>query len=435
MVEMLLYNFVLTSSVIYAWHNLNNKKINFKDYKLYVTIIGIMLTSIINFLTINKFVRIVIITLIFMIFYKFLFREKLSKTVITPIFTQIIIFIAEFLYAIVMLIIFGNEANNTINTLGNLATNVVVACLILISLKFKFTKSLYNKLLRATDRISPFQLSLFCMIGIIMINMSLYLTYMEVQIQYVLIFNVIVTLLVLVIIFYSFRTQNKYNKVSDKYNIAIKSLNDYENMMTKYRIANHENKNLLLTVRAMIVNNDNDIPKYIDSIIEEKYKDDEKLLFDVSSIPSGGLRATIYSEILKIKENKINYLLNIDRQIRTVDLIELDTSTTIDICKIIGVFIDNAIEAVKNISKKNINIDLYVESDNLCIKVSNNYKGNINIEKINDEGYTTKGKGHGYGLPLVKSIVNNNVIFEHKTEVNKEIFSQILVIKYKSHIN
>ena len=422
-------------AVLYSWYKLLNKKINFKNYKLYITLVGMLSTSLINFFIMNKFIRITLITMILILFFKYLYKESLNKTIITPIFTQVIIFLSEFLYALILLLIFGNEANKTINTiLGNFATNIVIAILLIIFLNFKITKKLYNILLKATDKINSLQLCLFCIVGISIINLALYTTFIQVKIQYILVFNVGITLLALLIIFYSFKTQNKYNKVSDKYNVAIKSLNDYENMMTKYRIANHENKNLLLTVRAMIINKDKDIPKYIDSIIEEKYMDDEKLLFKVSSIPSGGLRATIYSEILKIKENKIDYILNIDRKLRAVDLLELDTDTVIDICKIIGVFIDNAIEAVKGLRKKNIDIDLYVEDNTICIKVSNNYKGNIEIAKINDEGYTTKGEGHGYGLSLVKKIIDNNSIFEHKTEISKNIFSQILIIKYKNHI-
>lgn len=432
----LLYAFVLMASIIYSWYKLSDKKINFKNYKLYITLIGMMLTSIINFFTINKFIRVTLITVIFIIFFKFLFKEKLNKTIITPIFSQLIIFISEFLYALILLLIFGNESNETINAISNntLITNIVIATMLLLALKLKFIKKLYNKLLETTNRISSVQLSLLCIIGIIILNILLASAYYKIKIQYFLIFNVIMIIMTLAIIFYSFKTQNKYNKVSDKYNVAIKSLNDYENMMTKYRIANHENKNLLLTVRAMIINKDKDIPKYIDSIIEDKYMDDEKLLFKVSSIPSGGLRATIYSEILKIKENKIDYILNIDRKLRAVDLLEFDTDTVIDICKIIGVFIDNAIEAVKGLRRKNIDIDLYVEDNMVCIKVSNNYKGNIEITKINNEGYTTKGEGHGYGLSLVKKIIDNNSIFEHKTEISKNIFSQILIIKYKNHI-
>lgn len=422
-------------AVLYSWYKLLNQKINFKNYKLYITLVIMLSTSLINFFTVNKFIRVTIMTVILIFSFKYLFKEKLNKTIVTPVFTQIIIFISEFLYALILLLIFGNEANKTINTiLGNFATNIVVAMLLIIFLKFRITKKLYNLLLKATDRIKTSQLCVFCVIGMLILNIILANAYYKVKLQFFLIFNVILILLVLIIIFYSFKTQNKYNKVSDKYNVAIKSLNDYENMMTKYRIANHENKNLLLTVRAMIINKDKDIPKYIDSIIEDKYMDDEKLLFKVSAIPSGGLRATIYSEILKIKENKIDYILNIDRKLRAVDLLELDTDTVIDICKIIGVFIDNAIEAVKGLRKKNIDIDLYVEDNTICIKVSNNYRGNIDITKINDEGYTTKGEGHGYGLSLVKKIIDDNSMFKHKTEISKNIFSQILIVKYKKRI-
>ena len=72
-----------------------------------------------------------------------------------------------------------------------------------------------------------------------------------------------------------------------------------------------------------------------------------------------------------------------------------------------------------------------MEENYLNIEVSNNYNKPIEIEKIYDQGYTTKGKGHGYGLSLVKKIVNRNNIFENKISIDKTIFTQILIIKYK----
>ena len=43
------FNFIITFAIVYSWHKLLNKDINFKNHKLYITIVGIMLTSIINF--------------------------------------------------------------------------------------------------------------------------------------------------------------------------------------------------------------------------------------------------------------------------------------------------------------------------------------------------------------------------------------------------
>lgn len=429
---LIIYTIIMTFAMLYAWHKLLDKKLNYKNPRLYISIITITILTILNILVTNKFMKITIITIIMMLFFKYLFNEKIQKCIITPIFTQLLIFAFEFIYVASLSIILNKTATELFSTpLSMFLENLVIAIIIMFLPKFKLTKNIYNGLLNITDKINSIYLGLFCFMGILILNILVMNSYYKIKFSTFLIINVVLIVLILIVIFYSIKTQNKYNKVSDKYNIAIKSLNDYEDMMTKYRIANHENKNLLLTVRAMILNKDKDIPNYIDSIIEEKYVDDEKLLFEMSVIPSGGLRATIYSKILKIKDSKIDYSLNIDRRIKTIDLINLETSSIVDICKIIGVFMDNSIESVKKLKKKNINIELYMEDNNLCIKVSNNYKGNIDVSKLSDEGYTTKGKDHGYGLSLVKEIINNNSLFENKTEIKKDIFSQILIIKYK----
>lgn len=339
--------------------------------------------------------------------------------------------ICEAIYAIIVVIL-KIDITVTINSLiVNTLSNIFIALILIVIVKRKIVIKIYNEILKFIDKIRTIQLLFFCALIMMIANILSASVYYRIEFQYLLIFNVSMALIVFAIIIYLFRTQNNYNKVSNKYNIAIKSLNDYEDMMTKYRIANHENKNLLKTIRVMILNKEKDIPKYIDTIIEDKYEDDEKLLHKMSVIPSGGLRATIYSEIQKINQQKINYDLIIDKNIKVIDFVELNSNTIVDICKIIGVFIDNAIDEVAQLKDKNIIINLYLDHDGLNIKISNNYKNNIDVEKINNAGYTTKGNGHGYGLALVKQIVESNKLLIHNTEIINNIFSQIISIKYK----
>lgn len=428
------YSFILVVVVLYAWYKYSNVKIDFKNYKLYVAAIGMTVITTFNFLVTNKYFRIMFITGIFILFYSLLFKEKIQKRVLTPMYIQFLTILSETIYTLILIVILKGDVNKILVTsLGTLLTNISVAFILFLLVHLKCLKRLYNRILRFSDKVNYIHLICLCFMLMLIASILVMTSYYKIEFKYYFLFNILMIIICIIIMINSVKTQNNYNTVSDNYNVAKNSLKDYEKMMTKYRVANHENKNLLLTIRAMSVNKDKNIPKYIDSIIENRFDDDEKLFFEIGVIPTGGLRATIYSGIIKIKENKIDYNLNIDKKISTVDLIELNTNTIIDMCKIIGVFIDNSIEAVAKLKKRVISIELYISNDKLCIKVSNNYSGLIDISRISDAGYTTKEKGHGYGLSLVKKIIDSNESLENETELSKKVFSQTLMVKYKKN--
>lgn len=431
-IALFLYSFVLACTLMVTWHKLMNKKINFKSLKLYISLLGITTISLTNYFLVNKFVKITLITIVFMIFIRYLFKCDLRRAIITPIFYQVIIMLSEGITIFLLVTILHLDIEQLKDQfLATFVVNVSTGLISIIIAYLPITIKLYNYIINSIQKISTRFLILLSIVIISIANVLAMTTYYELDVRILIIINISFSLICFLIVFYSFRMQNNYNKVSDKYNIAINSLNDYEEMMTRYRIENHENKNLLLTIRAMVMNKEKDIPKYINTIVEDKYDDNENLLKKMSIIPSGGLRATIYSEILKIQSNNINYTLDIDEKIKIFDLIEIGTDDIIDICKIIGVLIDNAIEEVNKLKDKYIGISMYANDKTLSIKVSNNYEGTIEIDKIYDEGYTTKGEGHGYGLSLVKKIIESNDNFSNELELSSKVFSQILSIKYK----
>ena len=131
-----------------------------------------------------------------------------------------------------------------------------------------------------------------------------------------------------------------------------------------------------------------------------------------------------------MKECNIQYELEISKDVRTVDLINnIDDFIMLDICKRIGVYTDNAIQEVEKLEEKYINIEMYLDNSDLIISISNNYSGIIELDKIEDSGYTTKEAGHGYGLTLAKQIVDNNKKLSNKKMITQDTFTQMLKIK------
>ena len=266
-------------------------------------------------------------------------------------------------------------------------------------------------------------------ISVVMFSIIFYLcqfSYNPKVIQIVVLVMVIIYTIAILVTLNEF---NQKNRIQSEYDILLKNLNEYENLLDLQRVTNHENKNQLLVIKGMVDKGESNTSEYINSIIDTQYKDNDAIIYKTNRIPSGGLRGLIYYKILTMKEKKINSNLDVDRSLNELDFDNIPIKTNQELCKIVGVFLDNAIQAVSELKKKEIDIYLKYENDELYIKVSNNYSGVIELDKIDNSGYTTKGKGHGYGLSLVKGIIRENACFKNDREIHGKMFSQIIRLK------
>jgi len=225
--------FILMFSMIFVWYKLLNKKIDFKNIKFYITLLGCMISSVANYLLTNNFFRMIVIIIFFIIFFRFLFKETVQKCIVTPVYVQVLFVIAELIYAIIITVL-RIDINLTITSvLFNSVSNICIALIAIIISNIKIVKKLYTKLLSLTDKINSFQLLIFILIAMFIENIFLMSTYYKLEFLYLLVFNTIFILICFIIIIYSLGTKNRYNKVSDKYNIAINSLNNNKKMKKK----------------------------------------------------------------------------------------------------------------------------------------------------------------------------------------------------------
>lgn len=100
-----------------------------------------------------------------------------------------------------------------------------------------------------------------------------------------------------------------------------------------------------------------------------------------------------------------------------------------ELSRILGILLDNAIEASKECTEKNINISFKQDKYKQLLIIENTYKDKqLSIEKIFEKDYTTKPHNTGLGLWEVRKILNKNSNLNLHTSKNNDYFSQQLEI-------
>ena len=99
-----------------------------------------------------------------------------------------------------------------------------------------------------------------------------------------------------------------------------------------------------------------------------------------------------------------------------------------DITKVFGVLIDNAIDASLESEDKEFSLDFSKDKKQIIITISNTYNKDIDIKKIGKKGFSSKGKGHGFGLKLVKDIIKRNKNLELVSDFDDKYFIQTFLI-------
>lgn len=301
----------------------------------------------------------------------------------------------------------------------------------LFLIRLKCVKKLYKFLVGTTDNISTKTLVLVLSVVIVMTNFYAASQYYRMNSKYMLIINSSFIIIYSFIVFKMLEQKNRYIKISNKYNMTNTTLKELEQNVTRLKITNHENKNQLLTIRNMIKKGEDSksLIKHIENIVNTKIKDDETLMLQTSTITNSMISSIVYSKMLTMKENDVDVDLIISRDIKDLYLSDIPDELAAEVCKIIGVYLDNALEEVSKYEEKIINIEFYAEKKTLCIAISNNFEGEIDFEKMDNPGYTTKENGHGYGLSLAHEIIESNDRLSSEREIKDNIFKQILKIK------
>lgn len=361
------------------------------------------------------------------------YRKPLIKTLIGVLISFVIISIGELLFAFIAvygLKITQDYLNNTV--LGVLFTNVCILIIVLIISNIKRVKIALSRIINSfkdKNNIISIIIVILCLSIVVFVIYQNF--YKDTSLAYLILINLFfISVYVFMIGFFLEKENN--NTLLLKYDQLYEYSKTYEQELVKRSKRQHEYENQLVVIKSMIQGNDEDPIAYIDGILKDDDKNkDIKWLTKLANIPLGGLKGLLYFKLNEMMSKHINVNLEVSESLSKKSLWKTYTDNPQDISRIIGVYLDNAIEAASVANMKEIEIQIYLEGKNIVFCLGNTYRGIIEESKLDLEGYSSKGTNRGYGLSLVKDLLSKHPELSQERVIMDQYYIQNLIIKPK----
>lgn len=390
-------------------------------------ILGFILLNILVFKYTTSTAKTITTCLLYASLFFCIFKIKLSKSIFTSIVYVIMLVIPDLIVTLGVILIVGKEYFYE-ELAGSLLSNVLV-CALIILLTYTFRKwlrKLINYNLSTNKKIIMMSSLTLVMLAIFFYNLIKTFEFNNNIITYL----AIIVMLICVLL-YLFKQKIENEKISKKYDELLDVMKSYESDIEEQRTLRHETKNEFATIKCKLQDKEDNktIIEYIDSVIGEKGKASSTKYSKFKYLPSNGLKGFFYYRFIEAEKKGINVSINISKQIENSFLKDIETKDFKDLARIIGVYLDNAIEASSTSEDKKLGIEMYLIKEKIELIITNTFNNEINLDKIGKESFSTKGKHRGHGLLLVKKILSENNMFEAKNEIRGNIYIQSLKVK------
>lgn len=392
-------------------------------------LLGFILLNILVFKYTTGTIKTIITCLLYSSLFFSIFKIKLSKSIFTSIVYIILLVIPDLLTLGGAIYIFDVSKEFCYESLsGSIISNFsVLGIMIILTVSIrKPLKKLINYNLSTNKKIIVMSSITLVMLAIFFYNLIKTFEFNNNIITYL-----VIIVMLICILLYLFKQKIENEKISKKYDELLDVMKSYESDIEEQRTLRHETKNEFATIKCKLQDKENNktIIEYIDSVIGEKEKAGSTKYSKFKYLPSNGLKGFFYYKFIEAEKKGINVSINISKQIENSFLKDIETKDFKDLARIIGVYLDNAIEESSTSEDKKLGIEMYLIKEKIEIIITNTFNNEINLDKIGKESFSTKGKHRGHGLLLVNKILSENNKFEAKNEIRGNIYIQSLKIK------
>lgn len=375
----------------------------------------------------NGIIKILCVYSLFCLFYKIIFKKELSKVLVASLILYLCLCASEVIIAIIASIVLATFHESLAFLKNTILINTIISLteILIISLsKQKLIPYVKNSKL---NRKSSLIIILVLLVTLALLIFKIPINKWKFNTEF------IITMLILLFFCIIGLIIVKQNSDIQKTTSMYQKLVDYSDitngLLEDYRIVSHEQKNQLLVIRSMLDDNSpKELVEYVDGLLDKKVGFKYEWIGELNHLPLSGLKGLINYKLIEAHTIDININISISKDVNNSNLNRMSTTQKDELYSIMGVYLDNAIQAAKESNKKEVSLEIYKENEKIVIIIANTYNGKIDFEKLDNYGYTTKGKNHGVGLHLVKKIIENEVIYSQSRSLFEDYYVQKLII-------
>lgn len=202
-------------------------------------------------------------------------------------------------------------------------------------------------------------------------------------------------------------------------------IQDLEKIQQNMRVFKHDYKNMMSSIYLQSrEGNTEEIEKTISRMIDDFDEEIGKkmnLTNQLANIQMNEVKSLIYQKITIMNQLHITLHLEVLYPVCDVKM------NIMDLCRVLGILLDNAIEEVKD-QQGDINVVLSSQEEGLHIIVDNQLYHEVNMTDIFKEGCSTKGGQRGMGLFSLGKIIEKYSNVTNAVQIKDHRFIQEIAI-------
>ena len=240
--------------------------------------------------------------------------------------------------------------------------------------------------------------------------------------------------ILIIFIFYVLLRQNKnhyqslyINRLENEANTLADYTKTVDSLYTDIRHYKHDIQNILLSMRFYIDQKDIEALTtfYYSEVLSLSPVNNPvyQLIANLQPLKHTSLKGLICSKIEDTARNNINF------QIEILEPIEDISVSAIDLCRIIGILLDNGIESASMSEDKQLILSMDVKDNSSIFAIQNTFKEKPEPTKMYQLNYSTKGKNRGIGLHSLHAIIARNKNINLSYKLDGKYFCHVITIQ------